>query len=126
VYTTGHRRYVAPGIPVFASSFDLANAIKAMRRDLTLAGAPLVGRLSCGAGGAQADGPLPYQPLAPASYGRLFVIDIADGRVLRIGSAAACRRAAAAIEAPTSATASAGLAPGPTASSGLRAAARGA
>jgi hypothetical protein len=88
VYTTGHPRSLAPGVPVFDSSFDLSNAIRTVRRDSTIRASPLVGPLDCGTTAALPTRPLPY-PLPPARYGLLFVMD-RSGVVVRVDSRAAC------------------------------------
>jgi hypothetical protein len=91
VFTTGHRRYVATGIPVFASSFDLDSALAIARRGPSVSAYPLSGPLKCGRRAALP--PIkPYRTLARVPYGDLFVVDVRRRRVTAVRSAAACRR----------------------------------
>ncbi|CAN5558114.1 hypothetical protein BH20ACT18_BH20ACT18_05840 [soil metagenome] len=94
VYTVGHRRYEAPGVPVFSSSFDLDGAIKVRRGDASLAAYPLTGPLRCGVSSAAPAQP-PYDRLERARYGRLYVLDVARRRALPIAGRADCQRARA-------------------------------
>ncbi len=92
VYTDGHSRYQARGIPVFSSSFDLDGALKVRRGDGSLAAYPIPGELRCGASFAAPAKP-PYDRLERARYGRLFVVDVARRRAWPIASRADCQRA---------------------------------
>ncbi len=96
IYTVGQRPYQAPGVPVFASTFDLSSAIEVTRHDASLGAAPLDSPLACGAATAAPSQRTPYRPLPPAPYGRLFVVDVASGRLWQVNSRAQCRRAMAA------------------------------
>ncbi|MGI8595554.1 MAG: hypothetical protein ACR2ML_14555 [Solirubrobacteraceae bacterium] len=94
VYTDGHRRHQAPGIPVFASSFDLDGALTIRRGDASLSAYPIPGALRCGASSAAPATP-PYDRVERARYGRLFVVDVARRRAWPIASRADCQRARA-------------------------------
>ncbi len=94
VYTVGHRRYEAPGVPVFSSSFDLDGAIKVRRGDASLAAYPLAGALRCGPSSV-APAKSPYDRLERARYGRVYVLDVARRRAWPIADRADCRRARA-------------------------------
>ncbi len=96
VFTDGHRRYEAPGVPVFSSSFDLDGAVKVRRGEASLAAYPLPGALRCGASSARPDTP-PSDRFERARYGRLFVLDVAARRAWPIASRAECQRASASL-----------------------------
>ncbi len=92
VYSFGHPRFAAPGVPVFATSWDLNGAVRATTGDPTLSAYPLGrhGRLWCE---ANRPGPTPTINNAEllARYGRAFLLDVASGRLLPIASRASCR-----------------------------------
>jgi len=95
IYSTGHELYAAPGIPVFAFSYDLDGAVKLALEDPTVTAFPTHpdGGVQCGSALVR-----PFDPAgersAPALYGRALLVDVASGRSTRIDSRADCRAAA--------------------------------
>jgi hypothetical protein len=84
IYADGYPRYVAPGYPVFASSFDLDAAAKVTWDDEEIDAYPLPGPLRCGPEDVAPRDP-PYDGLdTPAPYGRVVVIDVAGGSATTI------------------------------------------
>ena len=91
VFAFGHQRFAAPGVPVFATSWDLNGAIKALSGDPSLSAFPLGRhrRLLCR---PTTVGPYPTLDKREArpSYGRAFLLVTATGRLVPIGSRERC------------------------------------
>ncbi|MEX0874577.1 MAG: hypothetical protein WD646_00220 [Actinomycetota bacterium] len=85
IFTFGHRAEVAPGVHVFAASWDLWGAVKLRRDDATLTAHPALPGISfeCNERGLSAKGAF-YLDIAEdvpeTRYGRVFFVDIPTGR----------------------------------------------
>lgn len=92
LYTFGHLRYAAPGVPVFAQPWDLNGAIKVHSGNPSLSAYPLGhgGRLTCAARGVGPAAKYNNVP-APAAYGRAFWLDVRTDAFRAIDSRARCR-----------------------------------
>jgi hypothetical protein len=97
IYTFGEAGTVAPGLPVFFSSFELTNAIKIAYQRGDISGYPVVtddDTVSCTAKGVVVSvGSTPLNP--PSPYGHSYFLDVPSAHYERIDSAAACRNALA-------------------------------
>lgn len=91
IYTVGHPRYEADGIPVFSSSFDLDAAIKIRRRDPSIKAFALPGTLRCDKRSA-APSLQPYERLERAAYSKLYVLNVARQRAWPIRTRRDCER----------------------------------
>jgi hypothetical protein len=95
IFVVGHPIFEAPGVPVFAASWDFHGAVEYIYSDRTIRGNPILPgmKLSCGptrvypAGGA-------YRPVNGARYGRAYVFEVQSQRVLPLDNQKACRAAA--------------------------------
>ena len=94
IYTFGYAGYQAPGIPVFAVSWDLDGAVKIHWNDPSLEAYPVIGdtRIRCDASRLRPLG-RGWGPRNGASYGRALFVNVPTGRAERINSAAGCRDA---------------------------------
>lgn len=90
VFTTNHRTHIASGIPVFASAFDLHSAVKVNRKLRAVHAYPLVTPLNCGE--KSASSAIAQNDLTEIHYGKLFVIDVTNGRVERVADRRSCVR----------------------------------
>jgi hypothetical protein len=95
VYAFGEAGTVAPGLPVFFSSFELQNAIKIAYGRGDVSGFPVVtdnDTASCTPKGVVVSvGSTPLNQ--PSPYGRSYFLDVPSGQSRLIESAAACRAA---------------------------------
>ena len=94
VYAAGAPAFTAPGVPAFATSWDLNSAVKLRLGDPSLRAVPLR------AGAALRCGPRSIEPSAtynvrrePAAYGRTFFVDVRGGPARALQSPRDCRRA---------------------------------
>jgi hypothetical protein len=92
VYTFGEEGTVAPGLPVFFSSFELINAIKIAYDRGDVSGYPVVvddDTVECGSRGVRAMvGSVPLN--APSPYRRTYFFDVASQSYALISSRASC------------------------------------
>lgn len=103
IWTFGQPVQIAPGVPVFASTWDLTSRVRIAYDDPTLASfvAYRGTEFKCGRARLSPSGHYQYQPGTPgyetlsAAYGRVYFVDTTTGRVERIDTPAQCRRAAA-------------------------------
>jgi hypothetical protein len=81
---------VAPGVPVFAASWDLDGAVKLLWRDPSLTGWPAPAHgVSCTRKGVLVPVVAPNRP--PGRYRRTFVVDLPSSHATRVDSPSACR-----------------------------------
>lgn len=98
MFTFRHPRYVEPGVPVFAFSWDLDGAAFLRWRQADARAFPIGGgvELTCGPDGVDvAGGGLDG---IKGLYGATSFVDITDGRVARLADVAACERAKTSFE----------------------------
>ncbi len=89
VIARGFGLYSAPGVPVFAASWDLDGAVELLWQDPSLRAWPTPpGGLTCGGAGMSVAG-INVNP--PASYGHTFLVDVRTRTASRIDSARQCR-----------------------------------
>jgi hypothetical protein len=95
LYTFGHPGSVAPGVVVFAFTWDLNGAVKLAFDDPSLIAYPIVEgvTMECGPDSVGPVGPGWSPELQGARYGRAVFVDVPTARGERIDSAAECRRA---------------------------------
>lgn len=99
VLTFGWPAYESPGVPIFAASWDLDGAIKVRRHDNTLDAYPVTTGTTvvCGDAAVSVERPgfagaRPGGPgLHPGRYGRVYMLDVASGRVARASGPRSCR-----------------------------------
>jgi hypothetical protein len=95
IYTFGEAGTVAPGLPVFFSSFELTNAIKIAYQRGDVSGYPVVTNddtASCTAKGVVISvGSTPLNQ--PSPYGHSYFLDVPNAHYERIDNATACRNA---------------------------------
>jgi len=93
VYTFGYPAYTAPGVPTFASSWDLNGAVKLLYHRLRISGYPAIAgvTMTCTANGMYPSG-AGYTVRYGASYGLAYLVDVGTGRVAVPGTSAECRR----------------------------------
>lgn len=96
IYTFGAAGYVAPGVPVFAASWDLAGAVILHWRDPSLTGFPVLAGTSvgCAMGGVRVAGP-GWAPGTGSRYGKSLFVDVPSETAIRVDSRVTCRRAVA-------------------------------
>ncbi len=89
VIARGFPLFSAPGVPVFAASWDLDGALKLLWQDPTVRGlpAPPAG-ISCDSTGVNIAG----VTTEPVPYGHTLVVDVGSRRVSRVGTILQCRR----------------------------------
>lgn len=91
VFAWGHRRFAAPGVPVFATSWDLNGAIKAVTGDPSLSAFPLGmrRRLLCR---PRVVGPFPTLDKRErrTPYALAFLLRVSDGRIEPIATRGRC------------------------------------
>jgi hypothetical protein len=94
IFTFGWPGYQAPGVPIFASSWDLNGAVKVEWNDATLSGYPILESttLRCGTAGITIVGQ-GYESMNPAAYGRAYLFDVRSGRVAKPASRKQCEAA---------------------------------
>jgi hypothetical protein len=88
IYTFNQPGYAAPGVPIFASSWDLNGAVKITFHDGSLRAYPVIQGVPVQCG-AQSMG-VPVSGYRQSVYGRSYFVDIASGRVARVTSRHAC------------------------------------
>jgi hypothetical protein len=95
IYTFGHPGSVAPGVVVFAFSWDLVGAARLTYRDPTLAAYPVLegSSLDCGTDDMGPAGPGSL-PAFRARYGTAILVNVATATAQKIDSRAECRAAA--------------------------------
>jgi hypothetical protein len=93
--TFGYPGYQAPGVPIFAVSWDLDNALKLQYHNNSLHGYPVVAptAVQCTSGGVVVGGGA-ISGAPPIPYGRAILFDVPSGRHDVPRSARACRAAA--------------------------------
>ncbi|MGH9281428.1 MAG: hypothetical protein ACRD0S_00670, partial [Acidimicrobiales bacterium] len=94
IWTFGQVDWQAPGVPVFAATWDLNGAVQLLYDDPTLSGYPAhpSTRFDCGAAGVALQ-PAGGGPAFP--YGGVYFVDIPTGAVDLITDADDCRTATA-------------------------------
>jgi hypothetical protein len=94
VLTFGFPAQAAPGVPIFAKSWDLGGALQLELGDSGLRAYPVYQgvRLRCEADGLRVDGGGGYGS-ARVEYGALDFLDVRSGRRTQIAGRAACTRA---------------------------------
>lgn len=94
LFTFGHPTWWAPGVPVFASSWDLDGAIALLYDDPSVGGYPALPltTFDCRAAGAS---PQPAYGDLELAYGSLYFVDVPSRRVDLITDADDCRTASA-------------------------------
>ena len=99
VYTYGHPRYAAPGVPVFAVSWDLNSAVKA-RFDRNLSAYPLAfSRVPVCRERSTTPRPSFNGRRAAPSYGQVFLVDVRRGELEALPNRARCEAVAARLSA---------------------------
>jgi hypothetical protein len=95
LYTFGEAGTVAPGLPVFFSSFELTNAVKIAYHRGDISAYPVVTNddvVKCGYRGITAvTGSTPLN--RPSPYGQSYFVNVSTGARERIDSRAACSAA---------------------------------
>jgi hypothetical protein len=93
-YAFGYPGYQAPGVPIFATSWDLDGAEKIRWNDSSVRAYPVFTgtTVSCGADRVAPVG-AGWRPEHAAAYGRVVFVDLPRERSERIDSAAECRDA---------------------------------
>jgi hypothetical protein len=88
IYTFGQAGYVQLGIPIFASSWDLNGAVKVTFHDGSLRAYPVIQGVpvQCGPQGVT----IPVSGYFPSAYGQSYLVDLSNGRVVRVKSRRAC------------------------------------
>jgi hypothetical protein len=94
VLTFGFPAQAAPGVPIFAKSWDLRGALRVERDDPQIRAYPINEgvRLRCGAEGLSVVGGGDYGS-SEVNYGPLYFLDAGTGREARIAGRPACVRA---------------------------------
>jgi hypothetical protein len=84
IYTFGYPAYEAPGVPIFASSWDLRGAVRDLYDDGSVSGYPAIAgtSLTCAPTTLYPSGN-EYGPRYGARYGRVYLVDVPTGRVAR-------------------------------------------
>lgn len=95
IWTFDQPAWEGPGIPVFASTWDLLGAVQLLYDDPTLRGYPALPLTTydCGPTGMAPHSGYPGGVFAP--YGKLYFVDVATGAVDRLDDADECRSATA-------------------------------
>ncbi len=94
LYAYGEAAYQAPGVPIFAVTWDFRPAAR-LRYDDRTVGALTVRpgvRFTCMPGGVRLNDPA-YRRTRGSDYGRSVLVDVRTGRTLRIDTPAACAAA---------------------------------
>jgi hypothetical protein len=93
VYTFDYPSYTAPGVPTFASSWDLNGAVKLLYHRFAISGYPVIAGVTmiCAAHGLYPSG-AGYTVRYEASYGLAYLVDVGTGRVAVPRTSAECRR----------------------------------
>lgn len=94
IYAFEYPSYTAPGVPTFASSWDLNGAVKLLYHRRDIFGYPVIAGVSmiCAANGAYPNG-AGYNEQYETSYGLAYFVDVGTGRVADPRSKAECLRA---------------------------------
>jgi hypothetical protein len=95
IYAFGYPAYTAPGVPVFAASWDLNGAVKLLYRTGKISSYPAIAgvRMVCGATLIYPQG-AGYTSRFGSAYGRAYLIDVSTGLIARPQTQAQCRREA--------------------------------
>lgn len=91
VYATGFPRYVADGIPVFSSSFDLPSAVALEWDDAGARAYPLTGGLRCGRRAIAPRDPA-VSKLERSRYGDAVLVNVRQQRATELRSPSRCRK----------------------------------
>jgi hypothetical protein len=95
VLTFGHPTVSEnPGLPIFSSPWELRSAVQVVYDDPSLAAYPALpdSQVACEPDGAHFTGG-GYDATTGAEYGRVYLLDVASGRVQRLRSRRECRAA---------------------------------
>ena len=94
IYAFEYPSYTAPGVPTFASSWDLNGAVKLLYHRRAIFGYPVIAGVSmiCAATGLYPNG-AGYNEQYETSYGLAYLVDVGTGRVVDPRSQAQCLRA---------------------------------
>ena len=97
IYTVGHALESAPGVPVFATTWDLAGALAIRWDEPSLAAYPAIPGTTfvCGRRGLSARNDNNRFSPQTARYGKAFVVDVARVRAFPVRDRASCRAVAA-------------------------------
>jgi hypothetical protein len=91
VIAQGFPLYNAPGVPVFAASWDLDGALKLLWNDPTIRGIPAAaGAIGCTPAGVA----VPGVTTIPLPYNRLLLVDVAKHSASRLDTPGQCRAVA--------------------------------
>ncbi len=93
VYMFGYPSYTAPGVPTFASSWDLNGAVKLLYHRFAISGYPVIAgaTMVCTRTGMYPSG-AGYTSEYEARYGLAYLVDVGTGRVSVPRTSAECRR----------------------------------
>jgi hypothetical protein len=96
IYTFGAPTVAAPGVPVFAATWDLAGALRFHWDDPSLAAFPAIpgSSLNCGDGAVSLTNVNDAFNPQTAPYGKAYAIDVTRSTAFPLWSRAACRSAA--------------------------------
>ena len=94
IWTFGGALWQGPGIPIFASSWDLNGAVQLAYDDPTLRGYPAqpLTKFACG---PDEISPVNAAGSPPSPYGKAYFVDVVSGQVDRLTDPEDCRAAAA-------------------------------
>ena len=94
VYTFGYPGYQAPGVPLFAVSWDLNAALKLQYRDGDVGGYPVVEptTVRCESSGVVIAGGSAFAVPRSTAFGRAIFLDVPSGRTVRPLSLRDCRQ----------------------------------
>jgi hypothetical protein len=116
VFAYGYPIFTAPGVPVFAASWDLNGAIEILYHDGTLHGYPIALTSMVCAGHSMYPGAVGYGSAYAAPYGRAYLLDVGGGRAYRPRNRVECDSAVERIPRTGASAHSAGRRPGTGAS----------
>jgi hypothetical protein len=93
IFTFGAPAYTAPGVPVFAATWDLDGAAQITYRDPTINAYPIIpgSTLACTAHGV--DATIVAEPSIVAAYGHVALFDVATGKLSRPTQPKQCAKA---------------------------------
>jgi hypothetical protein len=94
IFVVGHPIFEAPGIPVFAASWDFHGAVEYIYRDRTIRGLPILPGVTLSCGPTRVF-PATYGPANGARYGRAYLFEVPSQQVLPLDNQKACQAAAA-------------------------------
>jgi len=93
IYAFNYPSYTAPGVPVFASSWDLNGAVKLLYHRSAVSSYPAIAGVTiiCDSGRLYPTG-AGYTPAFGASYGLAYLVDVSSERVAVPRTKAECQR----------------------------------